>query len=131
MTALTRREWWPDPFEWVEHLTRPAGRLGFRIEDEAREDAYVLRAELPGIDPDKDVQVSVTDGTLTIHAERREQTTTPKRSEFRYGELSRSVTLPTGADPEQVTARYADGILEVTVPITKTAKPRTIPISHN
>jgi len=138
MTAVTRREWWPDLFEWVEHLPMPAARLGskstmfgFRVEDETREDAYVLRAELPGVDPDKDVQVSITDGILTIHAERRERTAAAKRTEFRYGELARAVALPTGADPEHVTAWYADGILEVTVPITKAAQPRTIPVSRS
>jgi HSP20 family protein len=133
MTAMTRRAW--DPFEWVEHLTRPGGWIGstmfgFRIEDESTDEAYILRAELPGIDPEKDVQVSVTDGVLTVHAERKEKTAAAKRSEFRYGELSRSVTLPTGADADKITAKYADGVLEVIVPITKPVKPQTIPITR-
>lgn len=135
MTAVTRREYHLDPFDWVEHMVRPGGFLGsamygIRVEDERREDAYVLRAELPGLDPDKDVQIVVADGTLTIQAERKEQTAAPKRSEFRYGQFTRSVPLPAGADPDQVTARYTDGVLEVTVPITKTAQTRTVPISR-
>lgn len=135
MSALTRREYRLDPFDWVEHMMRPGGFLGtamcgIRVENETREDAYILRAELPGVDPDKDVQISVANGILTIHAERREQTAAAKRSEFHYGEFTRSVALPTGTDPEQVVARYVDGILEVTVPITKPAETRTIPITR-
>lgn len=135
MTALTRRDWWLDPLDWVEHVVRPGGMLGpsmlgFRVEEELREDAYVLRAELPGVDPEKDVQLSVADGILTIHFERREQTAAAKRSEFRYGEFARSVRLPAGVDPEHVTAEYTDGVLEVMVPIPKPAETRTIAITR-
>lgn len=136
MTAITRRERWLDPFDWLEHMLGPTGwrgwtGFGFRIEDEMQENAYVLRAELPGIDPDKDVEISLAEGMLTVAAERREQTAGTRRSEFRYGTMSRTISLPAGADEEHITARYADGILEITIPIHKeTAKARTIPVSR-
>jgi len=61
----------------------------------------VVRAEVPGIDPDKDVDVSVSDGMLHIRAEREEKSEHKSkngyRSEFRYGSFSRSVALPAGA----------------------------------
>ena len=69
---------------------------------------------------------------LTIHAERREEHKEPRRSEFRYGSLTRSVTLPERADTEHITARYDKGILQVTVPVPKAkAECRGIEISHS
>jgi HSP20 family protein len=80
----------------------------------------VVRAEVPGIDPDKDVDVSVSEGMLHITAEREEKTEhkskTGYRSEFRYGSFTRSIALPPGAREEDVTATYTDGVLEVRAP---------------
>lgn len=106
-----------------------AGHL-IRVEDRLSDTEYVLRAELPGLDPGKDIQVSVYEGILTIAAERREEEHTRSRTEFRYGTLQRSVRLPMGADTEHVAARYTGGILEVTVPIVE-AQPagRHIPVT--
>jgi HSP20 family protein len=96
-----------------------AGHL-IRVEDRLSDKEYVLRAELPGLDPGKDVQVIVDEGVLTIVAERREEEYARSRTEFRYGTLQRSVRLPVGSDTEHIVARYTDGILEVTVPIVGT-----------
>lgn len=80
----------------------------------------VVRAEVPGIDPDKDVDVSVSEGMLHIKAEREEKTEhkskTGYRSEFRYGSFMRSIALPRGAREEDITATYKDGVLEVRAP---------------
>ena len=88
------------------------------VEDIVTDTEYVLRAELPGLKPDKDIQVTVENAILTVHAERREHEHVRARSEFRYGALQRSIRLPAGADTEHITARYHDGLLEVTVPLT-------------
>jgi HSP20 family protein len=97
----------------------------------------VVRAELPGIDPEKDVEITVDNGVLTITAERREEKvegeegTSGYRSEFRYGSYRRSMTLPTGATEDDVKATYTDGILEVRVPIgTEKPTPRTVEITR-
>jgi HSP20 family molecular chaperone IbpA len=79
------------------------------------DDRYVLRAELPGIDPDKDVEVRVSGGVLTIHGQRQEQQKERYRTEFRYGSFTRSIALPTEANEDDVTAVYRNGILEVAV----------------
>ena len=63
-----------------------------RLEDEIEDGHYVVRAELPGIDPAKDVDITVRDGQLTIKAERSEKKETKGRSEFSYGSFVRSVT---------------------------------------
>ena len=105
-------------------LMRPfAGMQVMRVEDFIEEGRYVLRAEVPGIDPDKDVEITIDNGVLTIKAERREEKKEGGRSEFRYGSFTRSATLPTGADPDDVTATYGDGILEVGVGIKPETKP--------
>lgn len=84
-----------------------------RCEEYVEGDRYVLRAELPGIDPDKDVQVSIDTGVLTIRAERTRTRRDDQRSEFFYGRLARSMTLPKGTDETSISATYRDGILEV------------------
>ena len=88
----------------------------FRVEEMARDNRYVIRAELPGLDPDRDIEVTVEGRTLTIHAERRQEDNGPYRSEFRYGSLTRLVRLPAKVDAADVTARYERGVLEVSVP---------------
>src|SRR5258708_23208547 len=91
----------------------------FRVEEYVEDSRHVIRAELPGLDPDQDIEVTVDDRTLMIHAERREEEKKkkkPHRSEFRYGSLTRSVRLPAKADAKDVTARFEKGILEVSAP---------------
>jgi HSP20 family protein len=139
MSTLTRRDYrgsLGDMFDWLEApwtLLRPASGHPMRVEDFVRDGDYVIRAELPGIDPDKDVEVTVAGGLLTIRAERREEVTDKHHSEFHYGTFSRSVTLPAGADEEHVQAVYGHGILEVAVklaePADKTA--RKIPVRQH
>jgi len=91
----------------------------------ARDNRYVIRAELPGLDPERDIEVTVEGRTLTIHAERRQEDSGSYRSEFRYGSLTRLVRLPARADAKDVTARYERGVLEVSVPLQE-AKPEGI-----
>lgn len=136
MAQLERRHpRFPDLFDmfdepWAPLLPFTSGRP-FRVEDYIQDGDYVLRAELPGLDPEKDVEVSVEGRTLTIHAERREEHKEAHHCEFRYGSLSRSVTLPEGADTEHITAGYDKGILQVTVPLPKAeAESRRIQVSH-
>jgi HSP20 family protein len=90
-----------------------------RLEDELKDGSYELRAELPGIDPDKDVEITVRDGRLTIKAERTENKQANGRTEFSYGSFARSVTLPSGADDDAITASYDKGILTIAVPVAE------------
>lgn len=89
-----------------------------RVEDELYEDMYEVRAELPGVDPDDDIEVTVRDGRLTITAERARPGENAGRSEFTYGSLTRTLVLPDGADPDDVNATYDRGILTVLVPLS-------------
>ena len=93
-----------------------------RIEEHADEDGLTIRGELPGIDPDRDVEITVEDGRLHINAERRETSERSDdgrfRTEFRYGSYRRSFPLPPGAVVDDIGATYADGILTVKIPVT-------------
>ena len=88
-----------------------------RLEDEMQDGHYVLRAELPGMDPDKDLDITVSNGRLTIKAERSEKKETTGRSEFCYGSFTRSVALPAGANEDDIKATYDKGILTVDVAV--------------
>jgi HSP20 family protein len=94
----------------------------------------VVKAELPGMKKE-DVEVTVEEGDLVIKGERKTESEVKQedyyRSERSYGSFYRRVPLPEGVDPEKATATYADGILEIDVPLP--AKPkqteRKIPVA--
>jgi HSP20 family molecular chaperone IbpA len=88
-----------------------------RVEDEVNDGRYQVRAEIPGVDPTKDIDITVHDGVLTIKAVRTQTVESHGRSEFSYGAFSRSVPLPAGADVEDVKATYEKGILAISVPV--------------
>ena len=100
--------------------------------DEFREgDDVVIRAELPGIEPEKDVELTVAEGALHIHAERREEAHRDekgyRRRELHYGSFSRSIPLPLGTKESDIKATYKNGILEIRVPTPKESVTR-VPI---
>jgi predicted unusual protein kinase regulating ubiquinone biosynthesis (AarF/ABC1/UbiB family)/HSP20 family molecular chaperone IbpA len=131
--APTRfRAVFPELADWLESpWTGPppflAGKV-FRLEESVQDDRYVIRAELPGLDPENDIEVTVDGRVLTIRAERRHEDHEPNRSEFRYGSLAREVRLPAGVDPADVAARYEKGVLEVSVPVVVKPEGTRIPI---
>ena len=129
---------WPDLFarRWPESFHGiPFVDEGFRLEQFVEQDGtIVVRGELPGLDPDQDVDITLDDDRLTISGEREERHEDKHnggyRSEFRYGSFERTVRLPVGAQTDKVTATYADGILEVRVPVdTETPAVTRIPIA--
>ena len=137
MTRLLRRDRTVgDLVDWFENemamgpMRRPLlGTAPLRIEENLDEKTYTLRVEMPGIDPDRDVELTISEGILTVRAERQESKTEKNRSEFHYGSFSRSVALPTNADADKVSATYTDGILQVTVPLNKAEKPETTKVA--
>ena len=86
----------------------------------SRDDDIVVRAELPGIDPEKDVEISFQEGVLTIRGERRFKEKAEREGYYRfessYGSFQRSIALPRGVQAEDVQASYEKGILEVVIP---------------
>lgn len=102
--------------------------------DEFHEDGdLVIRAELPGVDPDEDVELTVSDGMLRIEAERHEEERTEEkgylRRELRYGSFARTLPLPEGVSESDIAASYADGILEIRIPAPAPAPGTKVPIT--
>ncbi|MGW3132746.1 Hsp20/alpha crystallin family protein [Streptomyces sp. NPDC001123] len=123
----------PDLFGWAEAGFPGAHGApvlhGIRVEEHFKDGTYVLGAELPGVDPAQDVEITVAEGVLTLRAERSAETEEKHRTEFRYGTFARSVRLPSGAKGDEATAVYEDGVLTITVPVPETkAGTRTIPV---
>jgi HSP20 family protein len=104
-----------------------------RVEEFREDGALVIRADLPGIDPDKDLELTVSGVMLHIEAERREEEKREEKSylrqEVRYGLLSRSLPLPEGVTQDDITATYKDGVLEIRIPAPKAEPARKIAIS--
>jgi HSP20 family protein len=117
---------WPS-FRWPAFARRSAGIEAWspRIEVLERDNRLVTRVDLPGMKKE-DVTVEVTDGQLTLSGERKRETEEKKdnfyRSEREYGSFYRTVPLPEGVKLDDVKASFADGVLEVSVPLP--AKPK-------
>jgi HSP20 family protein len=129
---------WPDVFHrpvlfWPETMDDI-----LRVEEFEDEGTLVVRADLPGIDPKKDVEVTVNDGTLQISAERKQEETSEKKDfyhhELRYGSFTRVLPIPEGIKESDVKATYKDGVLEVRVPVATPAPksaPRKVPVTSS
>jgi HSP20 family protein len=91
----------------------------------------MVRAELPGIDP-KNVEITVTQDTLTLKgeakADREDKARNYYRRELRYGSFLRSIQLPSDVKGDQATASYKNGILEIRVPKSERAKPKSVKV---
>ena len=137
MSLVTRRTQSPiaEMVDWLETMTpfRSTWSEGFIPIEEYRENGkYVVRADIPGIDPDKDVTVAIDDGYLVIHGERRHEEHDDHRSELRFGSFSRRLPLPKGCTDEDVTASYASGVLTVSLPEDGEApEPTPIPVARS
>ena len=127
----------PSRFDWLNDLA-PMGMFfrtpelrSIKIEQFVKDGKLIVRAEMPGVNPDKDIDVSLHEGYLTIKGERREEKKDEHHSEFIYGSFSRTIALPSGFDQKSVHANYKDGILEVSLGIpTSVSNGKKIPISR-
>jgi HSP20 family protein len=118
MTTLTRHDGstlMSDLLTWMETLT-PDPEI--HIEEYADGDRHVVRADLPGIDLDKDIEVTVEGGLLRL------------RGKTRYGTFERVLALPSGTTAGDVSARYEDGVLVVAFPMAVAPALQRIPITR-
>lgn len=104
---------WPTSFGRIRRTFSPSSDV-FR-----RDDDLVARIELPGIDPDKDLSVEISDGELVVKGSRHESDEVKQddyyRKEVWQGSYERHLPLPQGTTDDDVTAEYDKGILEVTI----------------
>lgn len=125
---------WEDLWGDMErYLRRPPEPVGERmwtpiVEEEETEEAFVVRAELPGV-PRENVEVELCEHDLCITGELREEDRGRVLTR-RSGRFSYRVSLPSGIDTERIEANLNDGILTVRVPKTGEAKRRKIALGN-
>jgi HSP20 family protein len=136
--SVIRFEPFRDPFRELDRLMSMAASgtrapLGTPLDVYRSEDGnYHIEADLPGVDPDS-VEVTVEQGVLTIRAERTphygdtDQVVVAERPQ---GSFTRQLSLGEGADSENLTAEYADGVLHLTIPASAKTQPRRIEITR-
>jgi HSP20 family protein len=136
--SVTRFEPYRDPFRELDRLISMAASgtrapLGMPMDVYRGEDgSYHVEADLPGAGPDS-VEVTVEHGVLTIKAERTphygdsEQVIAAERPQ---GSFARQLSLGEGADTENLTASYADGVLHITIPASPKAQARRVKVTH-
>lgn len=142
---------WRSPFYELERLQREMSRLFDRPYPESgeantsllegfwspavdvvdREDAILVRADLPGISRE-DIDVTIENNVLTIRGEKKQEKEDKSgeyvRSERYYGSFHRAFTLPSSVNPEKVSAKFDKGVLELSIAKKEEAKPRQIKI---
>lgn len=111
--AGSTSDWPGSPLSTLHELAHRARSIP--VEQYADGSDYVIRLEVPDVDPVRDLTVSVETGTLTVRVERRYAGPDDAQSEFRYGSFARTIALPLGANIHNVTAGTHNGILTVRV----------------
>ncbi len=123
------QNWWSDNGDFEK---------GFAVADwqpkvdiSESDDALEVKVDLPGIKPE-DVDISVADNRLTIKGERKEEKETKEKTVHRiersYGSFFRSIALPAGTDPDQVSAQSDNGVITVTLPKPSEAQGKKIAV---
>jgi HSP20 family protein len=120
-----------DDFSPVFSAGRDLSEVRCRMDLADTKDGLELTVEVPGLD-EKDVNVSVSDGMLTVSGEKKFETEQKDKNyrfvERGYGSFQRSVPLPEGAKPEDIKASLSKGVLKVTVPTPAKPEPKKIEV---
>jgi HSP20 family protein len=128
MATITRYNPIDDAFEdlfrgfFVRPLSfeAPAGAAQFRVDVTENDNAYTLRAEIPGVKKD-DIQITIDGDTVAVSAEVKNEKDVKNgdrvlRSERYVGKVYRAFTLGQPVDESSAAAKYAEGVLELTLP---------------
>lgn len=127
-----------DPFSLMSEFDRcfegsrtRSGTWCPRVDAFDRDSDLVIRVEIPGVDP-AEIDVTVEDRTLTITGSRSLEATGDEggyhRREIRTGEFKRTLVLPEGLNPEEISARADHGLLEITLPRRPEVLPRKVKV---
>jgi len=130
--------WERDFEELIENFLEPANpeTMGFRrwtprVESYHKNGSYVVKADLPGVNP-KDIHITVEGDHLILRGERKTDRETKKRDfsrrEVFYGAFQRTVPIPRGLRAEAIKAKYHGGVLEITAPMEKTHLPKEVKV---
>ncbi len=121
-----------DARPWLASGEPEARGFGPALDVEENADAYIVHANLPGINQG-DISVNIHDDTLTVSAEtaaeNRDETSKMLIRERRFGKFSRSLRFPTIVDGDAVEASFENGVLSITLPKAAHVKPRQVPVN--
>ena len=138
-----------EPFREIEHLRREMDRMFDRfmsdfdggreglafvpsVEMDETDEEIHLKLEVPGLEA-KDLDISLTEDSVSIKGERQSETKTEEegrvRSEFRYGKFERAIPLPAHVQSDKATAEYKNGILNLTLPKVEEERKRTVKVN--
>lgn len=131
MERVYPRGWRMAPrWEWPD-LPQPFAGKRPNVDVIDHDDEIVVHAELPGVEK-KDLEVSMSENTLTIKAtssyEKEEKKEDYFRSEIAHGSFARTIALPCEVDEDKTSARFSNGILELTMPKLAKSKRRKITV---
>ncbi|MCD4533301.1 Hsp20/alpha crystallin family protein [Nocardioides sp. cx-169] len=115
-----------DLMDW---MGAPGMEPQVRVEEWVEGDRRIIRADIPGVDPTKDIELTVEGGMLHLRGQRRAETHDQHRSEIRYGSFARVIALPAGTRAEDVAADYSHGVLTVSMPAGRGGGSQSIPIT--
>ncbi len=120
------------PESWFDSV----GEAAIRVEEFEDDDKLIIRADVPGVNPDEDIEITMTDGMLRIMVQRKKESKQEGkrhyRSELQYGSFVRTIALPAGATDTDVKADYRDGVLEVKIPLNGAqAKTKKVAINRH
>jgi HSP20 family protein len=131
MERVYPRGWWLGPRWELPELPHPFAGKRPNVDVIDRDDEIVVRAELPGVDK-KDLEVSMSENTLTIKAtssyEKEEKKEDYFRSEIAHGSFSRTIALPCEVDEARTSAKFSNGVLELAMPKLAKAKRHKITV---
>ena len=102
------------------------------IDVERGQDELTVRADLPGVQPDE-IKIEVQNGVLMLSGQQERQNDENDRAyvrhERRYGSFMRSIPLPEGVDPSQITAKTSNGVVEITIPLPENSSKEAVTIT--
>ena len=118
--------------DWDQPELRPIADWAPKVDFAENKDAYVLKAEIPGIDP-KEISVSLENDLLTIKGEKKQEKEEKDEHHYRversFGSFARTMRLPGAVDGGKVAAAFKNGVLTVTLPKAAGAKASAIPVT--
>jgi len=117
--------------EMMPSMWREQGAIMPAFDISEADDHFVVRADLPGIDA-KNIDISLSGNILTIKGEKKDERTEENESyycsERQFGSFSRAFTLPSDVKEDGIEATYKDGVLQVKIPKTATARQKKIEV---
>jgi len=127
-----------DLANWMQAITEP----DVCIEEYVDGDRRVIRVDIPGVHPNRDLDLTVDEEVLRLHGQRHAEKHDQHHTVIRYGTFERIMSLPLGTRPEDVEAEYVDGVLTVSIPLESpaasakalpthgTPESQTVPVAH-